>query len=134
MNKTILTSLIAASFAVTAGVQIARAADQPLPNQPAASASAERGEHGHGRLMKELGLTKDQLTQIKTIRSTFRTQAQAIKDDASLNPADKKTKLKALRQQMKSQVDAILTPEQRQKLDALRAERHEAHGDAATKA
>jgi Spy/CpxP family protein refolding chaperone len=131
MTKTTLTALVAAAFALSIGAN-ATFADQSQPTPPAVGTPAHVGHgHGHGgHLIKELGLTKDQIAQVKSIRSNFKPQFEAIKNDASLSEADKKAKFKALREQMKTQVAAVLTPEQREKLNQLRQEHREARGTA----
>ena len=134
MNKTILTAIVAAAIAVTAGAT-ASFADQPSTTSPATSTSAAPVHKGGGlKIMKELGLTKDQLKQIKSIRSTEKTKADAIKNDASLSEADKKAKLKTLHKDTRTQMEAVLTPDQLAKLKQLREARREErkNGTAAT--
>jgi len=95
------------------------AATAPAPNQ-------ERGQ----RFAQSLNLTPDQEAEIKSIHENFKQQAQAIKNDSSLTPDQKKAKFKELRKSTHEQMMAKLTPDQQQKLKEMRKERrgHGRHG------
>ena len=88
----------------------------PAPNQ-------ERGQ----KFAQALDLTPDQQAAIKSIHENFRQQAQAIKNDSSLTPDQKKAKFKELRKSTHEQMMAKLTPDQQQKLKEMRKE-HRGHG------
>ena len=88
----------------------------PAPNQ-------ERGQ----KFAQALNLTPDQQAAIKSIHENFRQQAQAIKNDSSLTPDQKKAKFKELRKSTHEQMMAKLTPDQQQKLKEMRKE-HRGHG------
>lgn len=82
----------------------------------AAQAPTQHGEHGAkgargaGGAMGELGLSDTQKDQIKAVHARYRTQ------------------FAALRQQQHAEVRAILTTEQRARLDARRAQMRERRG------
>ena len=82
----------------------------------ATAPSQERGQ----KFAQALNLSPDQQAAIKSIRETFRQQAQAIKNDSSLTPDQKKAKFKELRKTTHEQMMAKLTPDQQQKLKELR--------------
>lgn len=88
----------------------------PAPNQ-------ERGP----KFLEALNLTPDQQAAIKSIHENFRQQAQAIKNDSSLTPDQKRAKFKELRKSTHEQMMAKLTPDQQQKLKEMRKE-HRGHG------
>lgn len=90
-------------------------ATAPAPNQ-------ERGQ----KFAQALNLTPDQQAAIKSIHQNFRQQAQAIKNDSSLTPDQKKAKFKELRKSSHEQMMAKLTPDQQQKLKEMRKE-HRGH-------
>jgi periplasmic protein CpxP/Spy len=79
-------------------------------------------------MAKELGLTADQKTKLKAIQQDQRKQAKALKADTSLSQDQKVAKLKELRQSGMEKRDAILTAEQREKLQHLRSENEENEG------
>lgn len=97
------------------------------------------------RIIKRLELTQDQQSRIKAIRDQFKTQNAALiadmkavhqqaREARKAGDADrakaireaaqaKGTQLKAAREAMIQQILAVLTPEQRAELDAMKAER-----------
>ena len=118
MKKPILAALAALtlSFAVVAAPHTAQAA----PGAP--------GHHGGGKLKKlsnELELTDAQKAQLRPILMGAHQQAEAIKGDTTLTPEARKTKMRELGRSTRQQMQAILTPEQREKLKAIRQEHHE---------
>jgi Spy/CpxP family protein refolding chaperone len=118
MKKPILAALAALTltFAVFTAPQVAQAA-------PGA-----HGNHGGGKLKKlskELELTDSQKAQLRPILMGARQQAQAIKADTALTAEARKAKMHELGRSTRDQMQAILTPEQREKLKAIRQEHHE---------
>lgn len=111
------------------------------------------GKKGHGeqleKLAEKLNLTEQQKTQINTLRENFkkdheaqlnemkslREQMKALKGTgdtekaAQLREKMKATKqtLNADREKLQQQIAALLTQEQRQQLEQLKAERKERH-------
>ena len=120
MKKIILAALAAATFALVA-VSVAPTLAQTAPG------AAHAGKGG-GRLKKmaqDLGLTDAQKAQMKPILKASREQAKAIKANTALTPETRKSQMKSLRRNTNQQIMAILTPEQREKVKAMRAERRE---------
>lgn len=78
------------------------------------SALAEDNQHAEksGRLQKELNLTDAQKTQVQEIMKSQQVKAQAIRDQA-----------KALREETRAKLSAVLTPEQMAKYDAMKEKR-----------
>lgn len=73
----------------------------------------------HSRIEDSLNLSATQQQQWKANAQQFRSQAQAIKNDAALKKDDKKNRLKALSAQFRSQQVDILNDEQKAKLKSL---------------
>jgi Spy/CpxP family protein refolding chaperone len=106
---------------------------------PQVNAAQETGPKGEGRrgepaarqerraqhLAEALGLSADQQAKIKAIHEQERAQVEAIRADQSLSREQKMEKRKALREATVQQVDAILTPEQRPKAQAMREKMRE---------
>lgn len=123
----------------------------------AAAPATARGGKGHRggkdmieRIISRLDLTQDQVTRIKAIRESFKSQnatliaevkqiheqaaaarkagdkERAMEIRASAKP--KMEQLKAAREQMKEQVLAVLTAEQRAELEKMKSERKEKKG------
>ncbi|HEY9343492.1 MAG TPA: hypothetical protein VIQ23_18080 [Hanamia sp.] len=75
-----------------------------------------------GKMMKDLNLTQDQKTKMNDLRKNFKEQRDAIKNDASLTQEQKIQKSKELRASQQDQMKSILTPEQKQKMEANKKE------------
>src|SRR5215472_11164328 len=71
-------------------------------------------------IAQELNLTPQQKEKILPILAAEAPKVQAIKNDNSLNKIQKIQQLRAIHQQTDPQMKAILSPEQYQKLQALR--------------
>jgi Spy/CpxP family protein refolding chaperone len=86
------------------------------------------GHHGGGdmleRLTKALDLTPEEVTQIKPILETQRTQMQAIRADTTLTQQDKMAKAKDVHEATTTQINAILTPEQQAKYAEMQQKMH----------
>ena len=94
------------------------------------TASAPSKQDRGARFAQELNLTPDQQEALKSIRQNEKQQFQAIKNDSSLTPDQKKAKTKDLRKSSHEQMMAKLTPEQQQKFKVMRKEHrgHKGHG------
>lgn len=71
-----------------------------------------------GKMMNDLNLTADQKSQMKEIQQNNKQQRDAIRNDASLTPDQKKAKMKDLQKSQSDKVNSILTPEQQAKRKA----------------
>ena len=76
----------------------------------------------YAQLAKALQLTEEQKTQAKQIFAEAAKQIQAAAKDESLAPAARQAKVRAIRAAAQVRFFELLTPAQRQKLLALRAE------------
>jgi len=70
-------------------------------------------------LAQELNLTAEQKEKIGSLLQQQVEQARALRDDASLSRRQKLKKVKAMREEGRAQVRALLTPEQQAKYDAM---------------
>ena len=75
------------------------------------------------RLKKDVALDEQQVQAVSPIIDSYVTAVQNVKNDASLDSHTRRLKLSDLRKRYDSDVDAILKPEQQQKLASIRAER-----------
>lgn len=72
------------------------------------------------RLTKQLQLTSDQQAKIGPMLQQRDQQLQALQGDASLKPADRRTKAMAIMQGTQEQIGGVLTQEQNDKWKAMR--------------
>ncbi|AZI27162.1 hypothetical protein EA772_18140 [Pedobacter sp. G11] len=122
MKKAILTIAIAVMGLTAAFAQDStKRVRKPMPKMTA----EQRAEKATARLEKELSLTADQKTKIYAIELENAKKVDAFR---SADQADRKEKMKegrATMQAQKAKIDAVLTAEQKTKLEAIRAEARE---------
>lgn len=70
--------------------------------------------------LKELDLSREQKMKLKEIREANKTAKEAIENNTQLTEQDKKKQLRTLQKEQAKQVQAILTPEQREKFKSSR--------------
>ena len=68
--------------------------------------------------MKELNLTKAQKGKMKEIMQAGKAAKEVIQNNAQLSDQDKKKQMRVLQKEQALKVQAILTPEQREKFKA----------------
>ena len=105
-------ALCSAAFVLVASTSYAQKAPT-YAQKPTAISKAEA-------ISQQLGLTPQQKVKILPILRDEAPKVQAIKNDNSLTRMQKAQQLRAIHQQTDPQVKAILTPEQYQKLQAIR--------------
>lgn len=116
-KKPMLRPILAALAALMLGATL-------VLSQPALAGPKKAGKHEGGAKMRpalsRLDLTDAQKAQIKPILGAAREKIKAVRADASLTADAKKARMQAIRKDAKSQVAALLTPKQREKLRAGR--------------
>ena len=90
-----------------------------------AKGAGHTGAAHKGGMAKQLGLSKDQKSQLKPILKDAKEQIKAVKADTTLSKKERHSRIKAIRADSQSKVNAILTSDQQQKLTQLRAARRE---------
>ncbi len=135
MKKLAMTGALVLSFAAFGAAQTntpdnsGTSANTNTTTTNTSTSKAERRE-----AWKDLNLTADQKAQMKTIHQNARQQMQALKADTSLSKEQKKAKMKDIREDSDSKINAMLTPDQQQKFAQMRANRqnhrkHHKHAD-----
>ena len=119
MKKLLLLSLFACSLALGSQAQVSRSVKSSQRVQ------SDSSRKMHMQEMKDLNLTKDQKDQLKAMRQDAKSQREAIKNDASLTPDQKKAKMKDMEQSLKTKRNSILTPDQISKMKKMKKENHE---------
>jgi len=99
---------------------------------------AEMGEKHLAQMKEKLGLSDSQVATIKSKQQATIQKRDAIISDEKLDGSQKREQLSALRQEMKTNMESVLTPEQKVKMEELRKNReeknkssegHRAHGE-----
>ena len=125
MNRISKQIAITASFMLLSMFPALSKAQNTAPDAQDQSQSmqSQRGEKGD--FLAGLNLTDDQKSQIKQIREGARSQADAVKNDASLSADQKEAKLHAIHRDKHEQMSKVLTPEQRKMMHEKMHERRE---------
>lgn len=96
---------------------------------PGDNSTAAPGQHGMPdpqkqteRLTRKLQLTPDQAAKIEAILQNRQQQMQQMRADTSSSPHDQHQKMRALKQDTDSQIEAILTDSQRQQYQQMQQE------------
>ena len=122
MKKVFLFVMAALLFAASSNAQVQRNSSNSQRVQSDSSRHAPSE-----KMMNELNLSQDQKTQIKSLHQENKQQRDAIKNDASLTPDQKKQKMKELHQSQSDKMNSILTPDQQAKRKQMMAERKQNH-------
>ncbi|HKN23128.1 MAG TPA: hypothetical protein VJX73_17005 [Terracidiphilus sp.] len=78
------------------------------------------------RLSKRLGLSDDQVAQIKPILADRFQQMQTLRADTSLSEQDRHAKVRAIMQDSNTKIESVLNDTQKQQFEKMQAE-HRSH-------
>lgn len=83
----------------------------------------QRRQEWAGRMAERLNLSESQKTQMQSIFQQHRAEMQAVQQDSTLTAEQKQAKRQQIRQEMRSQLNGVLTPEQQQQWQQMREHR-----------
>ncbi len=121
-NKSLLLFVLSASLSLS---PLLRAQDAPKPDSDTARPerrekirehTKERRDHA----VEELGLNADQQAKWKAIGQQEKAALEALKADTTLSQEQRRAKAEETHKSFASQRDVLLTPEQKQKKDAMK--------------
>jgi len=123
--KTLLRRILLTAGLAVAALPVIRAADAPTAtplagDQPGLPAPARR-QAVRQRIAQRLGLTADQIAQLKATRAKTVTAIKAIRADTTLNADQQKAKIHETRLAARAEMRNVLTPDQKQKMGKIRA-------------
>jgi Spy/CpxP family protein refolding chaperone len=113
--------LLVAGVLVACGspaLALAASAAQEATQAQAAPAQQDKSDR------PDLNLTDDQKAQMKKIHQDAKAQIEAVNNDSSISAEQKHAKLQAIHRDTHKQVEAMLTPEQREKMRAWHQSHH----------
>ncbi len=127
-NKSIL-SLVAAVVVLLSGAAIwaQTGSDNSGPSQEQHERRGRRGG-GFERMAQALNLTEEQKSQIQPILQQQRQKLEALRNDNSLSQQQKREQFQQIREQTRSQINAILTPDQQQKMQQMEQQMRQRRG------
>ena len=137
MQNRLIPIALGALLAVgTAGAALAQDNPPPDQNQAGPPADAQRGrgmrmdpDRALARLTRELNLTSDQQNQIKPLLVERQQKIQALFQDQSLAPEDRRRQARTISEGTHNSIKALLNDDQKQKFDAMQ-ERMRRNGPA----
>lgn len=115
----LLAGMLFAGCAVFAQEVAPTPSDTPAPQQHKKHGDA--AEKRLKRASKRLNLTDDQQEKIRPIFQDEEKQMNEIEADSTLTAQQKHKKMRQIRLASRTQMDAILTPEQKEKVPPVRA-------------
>jgi periplasmic protein CpxP/Spy len=80
----------------------------------------QMGAKHFDKLKQELGLTDQQAAELKKGQADAKSKLAAIRNNSGLDATSKREQLKQLHQEMKNNIDKVLTPEQKQKWEGMK--------------
>ena len=124
MKRTILPAalalVLAGSVAFAQQTTPAPDAQQPADAPAAHHHHKPNPERETARLTKQLNLTADQAAKVEPILADRDQKMEALFSNTALAPQDKHQQMRAIHENTKQQLDAVLTPDQVQQLKAMR--------------
>jgi periplasmic protein CpxP/Spy len=99
---------------------------QTTSNQPPAARRGGRGmtvEDQLNRFTEQLKLTDEQKPKVKAVLEEQDKKRQELRGDTALSQEDRRTKMRAMREDLNKQMKGILTADQYKQFEALEAQR-----------
>jgi periplasmic protein CpxP/Spy len=120
---------------LSTGVVLAQAPDQTQQPSTPQAAQNQQGRHHRApdpdrmakHLGKKLGLSNDQVVQLKPILEDRQQQMQSLRNDALLNQQDRHAKARDIMQDSKTRIEALLNDTQKQQFEQMLQERRARH-------
>jgi protein CpxP len=126
LSRFVLSGLLATGLTLSSAAVFAQ--QDNAPPAPDAATPQQGGGHGQwggrqpmtpdeqvARMTARYNLSSDQQTQIKPILANQQQQMQALRQDSSLSREDKMGKMKSIREDSSTKIQAILNDSQKQK-------------------
>ena len=121
MNRLLLSTSLA--LALSGGLAFAQQQD-PAPAPATKHHHTRDPQRQAAKISKKLNLSADQTAKLEPILADRNSKIAALKNDTTISPVVMKQQMRAIHQQTRQQLAAILTPDQLQQLKA----HHHDHG------
>jgi periplasmic protein CpxP/Spy len=133
-------SILAIAFMITIATQAQ--AQQPANPKMKDSVGFKHNKHPHrgeGKAqmkgaMKELNLSAEQKEKVKELRKANQENVQRLRADSTMAKADRRAAMQKMKAENKAKMQQVLSQEQMQKLDSIKAQRHSRKGKKAAPA
>jgi len=127
MRKSFCSLVLTGVLAIAGSAAFAQSdstAQQPAPMAPGMHHGMSADEQ-LARMTKDLNLTSDQATQIKPILVNRQQQMQTLRQDLSMSQEDKMAKMKSLREDSNTKIEAVLNDTQKQQFAEMQAKQQQ---------
>lgn len=124
LSSVLFSAMLAATTLLTIQARAEDGAGGPPPaGEHKKGPEGERPKPGDRlkQMREKLGLSDEQVTKLKAIFEAEAQEIKALRKDGGEPTPEKREQMKAIREKTKAEVDAVLTPEQREKAEAMRA-------------
>ena len=139
MNTNGMRTVVLAVCTLGASTLLMLAQEPAAPAPPPVGQQSPGGQYGHRdpaqmearqlhMMTERLKLTPDQVTQVKAIEDSHRTQRMALRQDTTMQEDDKRTRMTTMRQESEGKIRAVLTEDQKPQYDAMLARQREHRG------
>jgi Spy/CpxP family protein refolding chaperone len=118
MKKIITSALV---LALTIGAAQAQQTEGKQKDGQRKEHKGRKDHKGHG--FDQLNLTSDQQARLKTIREDFKKQSQELRKQDQITVAEMKTRREALHSNFRTQMESVLTADQKSQLAKMKTER-----------
>jgi Spy/CpxP family protein refolding chaperone len=116
MKKVLLALLFLTNFVAATFAQDAAAAT------PAAPPAKKPKFEWNAETMNSAGIAADVQTKILDLTKAADAESKKIRKDKAIGDEDKKVQIKAIKDKCEKDIQALLTPEQKKKIGAIRKE------------
>jgi len=125
MKKTVILAAAICLFSVSASY-----AQDGTPKPEQKKERGSRGGFDRMKMYEDLNLSKEQSDSIKKIDEQEGVKMKALREDSVVSDEDKRAKMGEMRKVRQEKINAILTPEQKAKLDEKIKKMREERGQA----
>jgi hypothetical protein len=122
----LVASLLAAQPETPKPVRASMQAPIPPPQNPVGRPIRGVPRNGHPRpepCWEQAGISKSALQERKVIQEHMRSEIAAVCADSSLNQRQRHERIRAIHEQARQQIDALISPQQREALKACQEAR-----------
>ena len=95
----------------------------PRPTSPYPGSSTTTGRGRQEPCWRQAGLSQQAQQQRRQIQQNTRSEMQSVCNDSSLSQQQKQQKIHQIREQSRQQVEALITPQQRQAIESCQQQR-----------
>jgi Spy/CpxP family protein refolding chaperone len=128
MSTNIRWSMLIVLTVLTTGLLATGQTSQAPQGKSAMDAPTASGTEIHlQKLTEKLNLTDDQEAKLKPLLQDQSRQIKTVRDDASLSREQQQSKIKAIQESFRGQIDSVLTSEQQTKLKQMTPKSVEKH-------